>query len=101
MRHQLTFAAEPFESYSEFDGPLEASDSALAYEDWEEEVRRRSRARRLPGSRRRPGRRPVPPKRPGRPPRPRPPTFRPLPPRPPLAPVVVVPKPLDTTSTPV
>jgi len=100
MRYQLTFEAEPFEADSEFDGSLEASDNALAYEDWEGEVRRSwSRARRLPVSRPRPRRRPVPPKRPRRPPRPRPPILLPWSPRAPWEPVVVVSQPLDTPST--
>ena len=47
MRHQLTFEAEPFEAYSEFDGLLEASDSALAYEDWQGES---AAAGRVPGA---------------------------------------------------
>jgi peptidoglycan hydrolase-like protein with peptidoglycan-binding domain len=74
MRDQLNFEAEPFESYAEFDGPLEASDSALADEAWEEEVRRGWwGVGRSPGARFSPRRRPVFPRSPGRPPRRRPP----------------------------
>jgi peptidoglycan hydrolase-like protein with peptidoglycan-binding domain len=99
MRTQFNFEAEPFEAYSEFEGPLEASDSEFADEEEEEEIRRGGRSFRRPAGYRASLRRPrVPPRPPFRPPERRPPTRRPWPPRPwpprpPWGPVVVVPEP--------